>query len=131
MGRRTKKKEKKRFMGEDVDDEENYEIKDVDPDKDLPFACLICKKDFTKPIQTKCGHYFCEKCALNYYVKDSRCFACKQQTNGIFNTATRLLAAIENRKQRLKEERERAEFQQKPHNAEAAGWAYPKGPESL
>jgi RING finger protein 113A len=28
-------------------------------EEDVPFACIICRKEFTDPIVTKCGHYFC------------------------------------------------------------------------
>jgi len=126
------RKRKKKFLGEDVEEEENFEIKDSeDPDADLPFACLICRKDFVNPIITKCQHYFCEKCALDRYVKDSRCSVCKQQTNGIFNTASRLLSAIDRKKKKLAEEAERAEFIPKARNKTSeGGWAYPQGPEA-
>ena len=29
--------------------------------EEVPFACLICRKEFTEPVVTKCGHYFCMK----------------------------------------------------------------------
>jgi hypothetical protein len=29
-------------------------------DDGLPTTCHICKERFTKPIVTKCGHFFCE-----------------------------------------------------------------------
>lgn len=32
---------------------------DDDDEEEVPFACLICRKEFTEPIVTKCGHYFC------------------------------------------------------------------------
>lgn len=32
-----------------------------DEEEDVPFACLICKKEFTDPVVTKCGHYYCMK----------------------------------------------------------------------
>ena len=28
-------------------------------EEEVPFACLICRKEFTEPVVTKCGHYFC------------------------------------------------------------------------
>ena len=28
-------------------------------EEEVPFACLICRKPFTEPVATKCGHYFC------------------------------------------------------------------------
>ncbi len=33
-------------------------------DEDIPFACYVCRKAFTDPVKTKCGHFFCERCAL-------------------------------------------------------------------
>ena len=30
-------------------------------EEEVPFACLICRKEFTEPVVTKCGHYFCMK----------------------------------------------------------------------
>ena len=36
-------------------------VEDVDEGEDVPFACLICRKPFTEPVVTKCGHYFCMK----------------------------------------------------------------------
>src|SRR4051812_15388167 len=47
-----------------------------DSDDELPFACIICREEFVNPVATKCGHYFCEKCALKNYTKNSKCFAC-------------------------------------------------------
>jgi RING finger protein 113A len=32
-----------------------------DEEEEVPFACLICRKPFTEPVVTKCGHYFCMK----------------------------------------------------------------------
>jgi len=78
----------RKMLGEEVEQEQDYTIKRED---DLPFACWICKEEFKNPVVTKCNHYFCEKCALDHYVKDSKCAACGEPTQGIFNTATRLL----------------------------------------
>jgi len=72
--------------GADDDDDDKYKISDSDDD-DLPFKCFICKDSFVSPIVTKCKHYFCEKCALDQYKKSQRCFACGQQTGGVFNPA--------------------------------------------
>uniref|UniRef100_A0A7S0L942 Uncharacterized protein n=1 Tax=Coccolithus braarudii TaxID=221442 RepID=A0A7S0L942_9EUKA len=54
----------------------------------LPFACLICRERWhaaSKPVVTKCEHYFCEECALKNFQKSRRCFVCGEQTGGIFN----------------------------------------------
>lgn len=61
-------------------------------DGTLPFACFICRKDFTNPIVTNCMHYFCEPCALNRYKTDTRCAICSKQTFGVFNVAKKILA---------------------------------------
>ncbi|KAF8944608.1 hypothetical protein BGZ47_004010 [Haplosporangium gracile] len=56
-----------------------------DEDDDVPFACLICREPFTRPVVTKCNHYFCEKCALKRYAKTPKCAACQTPTGGLFN----------------------------------------------
>lgn len=82
--------------------EENYEIH---PDEDIPFACFICRKPFTDPIQTKCRHFFCEQCALKTFKKDMKCKICGENTFGSFSAVDkktkekldqRLKRAIEN-----------------------------------
>jgi RING finger protein 113A len=75
----------------------------------IPFACTICKKPYTDPILTKCGHYFCESCALQRYRKKPDCAACGAGTNGAFNGAKGLNKLLERkriREQRLKEKAE-------------------------
>ncbi|KAJ1678290.1 RNA-splicing factor [Spiromyces aspiralis] len=64
-------------------------------DEELPFACLICRKEFVSPVETKCGHYFCEACALKHYRKTPKCFACGAPTSGIFMPAKKLIAKLE------------------------------------
>lgn len=47
--------------------------------------CGICKKEFTKPIvQTKCGHLFCEKCAIDHARTSKVCQICSTVINGQF-----------------------------------------------
>jgi RING finger protein 113A len=60
--------------------------------EDIPFACLICRKPYTDPIVTKCGHYFCQACAIKRYAKNPKCTACGAPTNGIFNKADKIIA---------------------------------------
>jgi RING finger protein 113A len=64
---------------------------------DLPFACLICKKDFNRPVVTKCGHYFCEQCAMKRFKSTPKCFACGSNTFGIFSVAKVLIAKLKER----------------------------------
>jgi len=72
----------------------------IEKDEEFPFACLICKKPFVKPVQTKCKHYFCQSCAVNRYMIDPRCAICKDNTNGIFNVAHKLAKLVEKRKEK-------------------------------
>jgi RING finger protein 113A len=89
---------KKTQFGGGAGDQYAVESDDDDSDDELPFACLICRQEFTNPIVTKCGHYFCEKCAIKHYTKSPKCFACGASTNGIFNTAKNLIAKIEEKR---------------------------------
>lgn len=59
--------------------------------KDLPFACFICRKPFVDPVVTKCGHYFCQSCALTRFATDKTCAVCKEPTGGSFNSALKIL----------------------------------------
>ncbi|WAR04145.1 R113A-like protein [Mya arenaria] len=78
-------------------DNANYEISS--DEEDIPFKCFICRKSFVNPIITKCGHYFCEKCALSQYRKSQRCFVCNEQTMGIFNPAKELIGKLKKREE--------------------------------
>ena len=68
----------------------------------IPFACVICKEDYKNPIITKCGHYFCEACALQKFRKTPACAICGAGTGGVFNGAKRLKRLLE--KKRIREE---------------------------
>jgi hypothetical protein len=65
--------------------EENYEVHSSDDEDELPFACFICRGEFVQPVVTKCGHHFCESCALQQEKKTKRCAVCNEPTSGIFN----------------------------------------------
>lgn len=83
------------------EDMTKYEV--ASDDDDLPFRCLICRKSFTDPVVTKCKHYFCESCALKHYkTKSKRCFACDEQTGGVFNTARELVAKLKKKAEQQK-----------------------------
>lgn len=83
-------------------DVRRYEISS-DEDDDLPFACYICRQPFKKPVKTKCGHFFCEKCAIKHYRKSTKCYVCGTQTSGVFNPAKDLIRKI-NEKQKAEHE---------------------------
>ncbi|KAJ5794870.1 Zinc finger RING-type [Penicillium paradoxum] len=86
---------------------------DEDDDEDellesIPFACLICRKSYREPIITKCGHYFCESCALQRYRKNPSCAACGEGTGGVFNVAKKLNALLNKKRERARKMREEA-----------------------
>ena len=58
---------------------------------------------------TKCGHYFCETCALQRYRKKPDCAACGAGTNGVFNVARDLRKLLERKKVREERLEEKAE----------------------
>lgn len=81
---------------------------DPDDDEDIPFACLICRKHYTDPIVTRCGHYFCTACAIKRNAKTPKCAACGTPTGGLFNRADKVIDKI-NKKRKEKEGTEAAE----------------------
>lgn len=83
----------------------NTRQREEDEDEDallekIPFACIVCKDSYKNPIVTKCGHYFCEKCALQRYRKDPSCAACGTDTGGVFNVAKKLNKLLERKRER-------------------------------
>ena len=49
------------------------------------FACVICKESYRSAIVTRCGHFFCEPCALQRYRSDPSCAVCGADTGGVFS----------------------------------------------
>ncbi|KAK1826503.1 hypothetical protein QBC39DRAFT_293071 [Podospora conica] len=74
----------------------------------IPFVCLICRGPYKAPVVTKCGHYFCEACALKRYRKDPGCAACGSGTNGVFNAAKRLQKLLDKKRERAARKRQEA-----------------------
>lgn len=76
--------------------------------KDIPFACVVCKGPYKLPVVTRCGHYFCERCAMQRYMKEKKrgCAICGQDTNGTFNVAKKLKGLLERKRARAQERRE-------------------------
>ncbi|PGG98211.1 RING finger protein 113A [Blastomyces parvus] len=89
--------------GDEDEDEDEDELLE-----NIPFACVICKKPYKEPIVTKCGHYFCEGCALQRYRKNPSCAACGTGTGGVFNTAKKLRKLLEKKRERIRRRKERA-----------------------
>ena len=98
-------------------EEQSYEIKQEEA---MPWACSICREPFKNPVVTRCKHYFCEACALDYYGKDSKCFDCRAQTGGIFNTASELQSVISKRAVAGKDPRKELERLEQERLAEKA-----------
>lgn len=88
---------------EDMDDEEKML-------ESIPFACIICKGPYKTPVVTKCGHYFCERCAMTRYMKEKKktCANCGADTNGTFNVARKLKELLEKKRRRAEERKEKA-----------------------
>lgn len=76
--------------------------------EELPFACAICRKPFTNPVETRCKHYFCQACALKRYQKNPRCAVCQSSTGGLFNKAEKILAKMKETKE-IRESQAKAE----------------------
>lgn len=72
----------------------------------IPFACIICKGDYKSPIITKCGHYFCERCALERYKKTPACAQCQTGTGGLFSGAKQLKSLLAEKQRRIDKKRE-------------------------
>lgn len=83
----------------------------------IPFACIICEQPYREPVVTRCGHYFCEPCALKRYRKDPTCAACGAGTNGVFNSAKKLKKLLEKKKER--EERKKQAANEDGEDADA------------
>ncbi|KDR75095.1 hypothetical protein GALMADRAFT_69394 [Galerina marginata CBS 339.88] len=81
------------------------ESDDDDSDEDVPFACLICRKHYTDPVVTRCGHYYCSACAIKRFAKTPKCLACGTPTGGIFNRADKIIEKV-NSKRAAKEAKE-------------------------
>ncbi|RPB20252.1 hypothetical protein L211DRAFT_841934 [Terfezia boudieri ATCC MYA-4762] len=93
----------------------------------IPFACVICKKEYKNPIVTKCGHYFCEACAIQRYrKKNPSCAICGGRTDGVFNTAKGLQKKLDEKKRRIevkeKEEAERKRLEEEAGPLIQGGW---------
>lgn len=92
-----------RDVKEDGNDAEEEELL-----KKIPFACIICEQPYREPIVTRCGHYFCEPCALKRYRKDPTCASCGASTNGVFNSSKRLKKLLERKRERVAKRRQEA-----------------------
>lgn len=88
---------------EDEDDEDSML-------ENIPFACIICREPYKNPVVTKCGHYFCEACALKRYkTKGGKsCANCGADTGGTFNVAKNLRKLLDKKRERIARRKEKA-----------------------
>ena len=88
---------------EEEDDEESML-------ENIPFACIICKEPYKNPVVTKCGHYFCEACALQRYKQKGgkSCANCGSDTGGTFNVAKNLRKLLDKKRDRIRRRKEKA-----------------------
>ncbi|CCC08758.1 hypothetical protein SMACR_05398 [Sordaria macrospora] len=102
----------KRMNKKPSDEDEDADAAEEAMLENIPFACIICRGPYSNsPVVTRCGHYFCEGCALKRYRKDPSCAACGAGTNGVFNAAKRLAKLLE--KKRARAERLRREAKER------------------
>ncbi|KAI9591878.1 hypothetical protein BDF19DRAFT_453356 [Syncephalis fuscata] len=93
----------------------NEFLVESDSEEEIPFACLICRQPFDKPVVTKCGHYFCQKCALKRYAKTPKCMACGGPTSGVFKTAVKVLEKMREKQRRQQEEKQKHSDNEEDH----------------
>ncbi|KAL9945209.1 RNA-splicing factor [Verticillium nonalfalfae] len=107
-------KGKKNLGGTIVADANRNKVADDDDEEEdamlenIPFACIICREPYKSPVVTRCGHYFCEPCALKRYRKDPTCAACGSGTSGVFNSASRLKKLLDRKRARAAKKRQDA-----------------------
>lgn len=82
------------LRGMDPDGRLSEEEGEKDGDDALPFACHICRKNFVRPVVTRCNHYFCEECAIQWMQTNPSCPVCKAPLNGTLNVAQKLIAKL-------------------------------------
>lgn len=63
----------KKAEGGDEDEDDDSDNSGSEDEGNLPAACPSCRSKWEEctsiPIQTICGHYFCEDCAMANYAK--------------------------------------------------------------
>ena len=76
------------------DGEENNPAKVTENDN-LPFACHICRNNFTNPVITVCNHYFCGNCIMQHNKSNPKCPICDKPTFGVYNKAIKLIKKLQ------------------------------------
>lgn len=78
--------------------------------ENIPWKCIICREDYKNPVVTKCGHYFCESCALKRHKQKGgkACAACGTDTGGTFSVAKNLRKLLDKKRERVQRRKEKA-----------------------
>jgi len=110
--KQKKEAEDKKRREAGIFDDDEGEKKDKDKDEDgLSFACMSCRRPWAKtgkseeeeeltardPVVTKCGHHFCEACALKNAASDPKCPVCGKPYGGTFNVAREIVRKLASR----------------------------------
>ncbi|TKR64308.1 hypothetical protein L596_024867 [Steinernema carpocapsae] len=91
----------------DEEDDDKYVISESDEDDEKnPTSCFICTEPFTAPVQASCGHFFCEKCALEHSKKKKKCPICAKVWTGSFKYAKELAKKLKEREEKRQREEE-------------------------
>lgn len=105
MARRKQAEEEGREV--ESDDDSSMTSDATDDEEELPTECFECGESWQRctsiPVQTVCGHYFCEACAMAAFAKSDKCIRCGAKTNGIFNSADSLQEKLKAKKERRAE----------------------------
>lgn len=98
-----RKMAKRAELGPDAREGDSSPSESESEDDETPQACPKCDEKWEDcksiPIQTVCGHYFCEDCAMEGYATSPACMTCGSNTNGIFNSCDALEEKIKKKKQ--------------------------------
>lgn len=88
--------------GEDEASDDGGSSSGSDDENELPTQCLNCRLPWAEcqsiPVQTVCGHHFCEDCAMSHYSRTPKCYACDAPTHGIFNSCDALEEKVKQQK---------------------------------
>lgn len=95
--KRERERKLEAWAGEAGAEAADADASDSDADEQLPFACFICRERWSKwsdPVVSRCGHYFCESCALKENARTGKCPACGQAFQGLFNAAHEIVKKV-------------------------------------
>ncbi|CAD8109035.1 unnamed protein product [Paramecium primaurelia] len=86
---------KTRRMGKQ--EKEDLEFKQKLEEYSFPETCSICQQQLNKPVQTKCNHFFCEKCVIT----QKKCPECGKPTDGIFHSGVKIIQELKNKRDKF------------------------------